>query len=534
MHSNPPDQTPNDPTIPKRDDPKIVNAAPVPHAGNRAHVANTSLLLGTFLGPNQRYRIDKHLGRGGFCATYLAYDTQLDRECVIKHLVIDAAWDAETRAAAQLGFQREVQALSSLNDPGHAHIPEIYEFLRESDCLVMKYIKGADLRKVIQQYGVLPLIEALDYTRAVCSALVYMHKHTPTPVLHRDIKPENILLGEDGRIWLIDFGLAKRLPLPGADQAQLSHSAGTLGYTPDEQWRGAAKPHSDIYALAATLYTLITGVIPKPDDSGVIPPVRQHNPVISNEVEHAIAQGMAADPAARPTAQLFLERLDLLRTSLVHAQRLQAPDGTMLKDKQTLVEWCEQHWEQAIHWLYNGMSNHVDLIWGDKPLANRLNRYVDGYPTDHNAALDAALAQIDPRGFGVCMPEITVNTHALDFGALMPQLGQDRTLIVTNIGRRYVYANLARPSWLLTPTPMLRLRPGESGTLRLQAEYRQPMLRGRIKGTIQLRQDETTLEEIRVRASCRSWLRATLERGWLFLLLTAAVILALWGMSAHT
>lgn len=280
------------------------------------------LLPGTTLGPQGRYRIDRMLGKGGFGETYRALDTQLMRFCVVKRAVISPTLDAAEQQQLLTSFAHEARLLVTLNEPGHDNIPEIYEYLPEERCLVMKYIEGRSLEDVLNlRVDGLPEEIALRYARAVCSALVYMHGRSSGPLLHRDIKPANILLGNDDRLWLIDFGLAKT--------ALVSHShpysrdtliAGTPGYAPPEQWRGTTDARSDVYALAATLHQLLTNYQFSSEEQLVLMqggevarrPVRQLNPPVHPDVERLITRALASEAAARPTAQEFLAELDTL------------------------------------------------------------------------------------------------------------------------------------------------------------------------------------------------------------------------------
>jgi len=328
-----------------------------------------------------RYRIDLRLGAGGFGATYRAFDTSLnDRPCVVKQLTIDPTWDKEEQEAARATFRREAQMLIELNDPGHPGIPEIYAYLDQDACLVMKYIEGQSLENVCHQRGGrLPPAEALRYVRDVCSALVYMHGHHSGPVLHRDIKPDNIMLGKDQRVWLIDFGLSKTgmiQSVPG--QAVGTGAAGTIGYAPPEQWQQHAEPRSDVYALAATLHTLLTGYHPPwtqtdiPDivlgHKGAFPPARTMNPALRPALETLLQRAMSFSVPARPTARELLRELEQL---LQPQHTIQAPDGMEIRDEQELVNWCEQHWSQAVQWLYDRdvFPSQIEQRWGKNKLA---------------------------------------------------------------------------------------------------------------------------------------------------------------------
>lgn len=154
-----------------------------------------------------RYRVERLLGRGGFGDVYLAHDQQLDRPCVVKRLRLDPSWDHATREQIVQSFVREARLLVTLNSPGHPHIPEIYQYLAPQQCVVIKYIEGQSLaQQLVASNTPFDEQDALGIVRDVCSALVYMHTHTPEPVLHRDIKPDNMLRDRIGRVWLIDFG----------------------------------------------------------------------------------------------------------------------------------------------------------------------------------------------------------------------------------------------------------------------------------------------------------------------------------------
>lgn len=201
--------------------------------------------------------MQKLLGRGGFGEAYLADDTRLQRDCVIKFMVLPKELDNVTRRHQEEAFLHEAQMLVALNRPGHPNIPEIYDLLTEEKGLVMKHIAGRSLEDLIaRRLEPFPVAQAIRYAYSICSALVYMHSHQPDPVLHRDIKPANILLDAEDRIWLIDFGLARGNPT-GIVRDMLI--AGTPGYAPPEQWDGHSQPASDVFALGATLFTMLSG-----------------------------------------------------------------------------------------------------------------------------------------------------------------------------------------------------------------------------------------------------------------------------------
>jgi tetratricopeptide (TPR) repeat protein/tRNA A-37 threonylcarbamoyl transferase component Bud32 len=290
-------------------------------------VAEGPLAPGARLGHGGRYRIERRLGRGGFGAAYLARDTHLGRDCVVKRLLRHPSWDDANWERARRLFAREAQLLVALNSPGHPNIPEIYEFLAESHCLVMKYVEGQPLDDLLdRRAGPLPLEEALRYARDVAAALAYMHSRDPELVLHRDVKPANILRDVAGRIFLVDFGLA-RATLPAsipvaADGASLL--AGTLGFSPPEQWQGRAEPRSDVYALAATLHLMLSNYRPPHAEvlalmqgvADLLPALRALNPNVPPSIERLVRQALMPDPQARPGSRAFLAELEAALSGL--------------------------------------------------------------------------------------------------------------------------------------------------------------------------------------------------------------------------
>ncbi|MGB0389329.1 MAG: serine/threonine-protein kinase, partial [Ardenticatenaceae bacterium] len=236
-----------------------------------------------------RFRIVRRLGEGGFGAVYLSSDLRLRRDCVVKQMLLPdrslfattGAWQSEVKML-QSNFEREARSLIALNAPGHPNIPEIFDFFDDAsgNYLVMKYIKGENLAEQMTRLApstlrqaqgtassgqaALPWRDAVEMTIQVASALEYMHSRTNStgklvPVLHRDIKPANILVDENKRVWLVDFGLSKAQPVTTRLGTQgVTTAAGTPGYAPIEQWLQQAVPASDVYSLGATLHYLVT------------------------------------------------------------------------------------------------------------------------------------------------------------------------------------------------------------------------------------------------------------------------------------
>ncbi len=209
-----------------------------------------------------RYRLREKLGQGGMGSVYLAEDTLLPGRLVaVKE-------NADTSAAAQSQFKREALLLARLR---HPNLPQVMDYFIEANgkqYLVMEYVPGENLMELMRQrHGPLPVTEALSIVEQVMQALAYMHAWRDPesgrvrPVIHRDIKPANIKRTPEGRVVLVDFGIAK-VDSGTMTGTAVSAKALTPGYAPLEQYGGGTDARSDIYALGATLYALLTGRAP--------------------------------------------------------------------------------------------------------------------------------------------------------------------------------------------------------------------------------------------------------------------------------
>jgi serine/threonine protein kinase len=246
---------------------------------------------------NQRYRIVGLLGQGGFGAVYRAWDMNLSRPCALKE-------NLEISDEARRQFEREAQILANLNHPGLPRVIDHFVISGQGQYLVMDYIEGEDLHQVMEKTGgPLPESQAVAWVLQVCDALNYLHTQTP-PVIHRDIKPANIKITPQDRAVLVDFGIAKIY------DPKLRTTSGaravTPGYSPPEQYgQGQTDAQSDVYALGATLYNLLTGTVPT-DSVDVVagnapppPPVIMLNPKISPVVSTAVMRAMNTNKALR-------------------------------------------------------------------------------------------------------------------------------------------------------------------------------------------------------------------------------------------
>jgi serine/threonine protein kinase len=246
-----------------------------------------------------KYVIEKVLGAGGAGVTYRAKDTFTEQTVAIKTLnaMIQAQPDFSKHQ------ERFVQEAFRLAKCSHPHVIRVDDVCKEGElwCMVMEYITGGNLEFLVKKKGGLSEHEAVRYISQVGSALAYIHQQG---ILHRDVKPANIMRRpEKNEAVLIDFGLARDFI---EDKTQIHTNSRTEGFAPLEQYQRSAKRgcYTDVYALAATLYYLVTVQIPFPAqfrNQGIqLVPPKQHNPEISDRLNQAILKGMELQPEYRP------------------------------------------------------------------------------------------------------------------------------------------------------------------------------------------------------------------------------------------
>ena len=262
------------------------------------------------------YRLDEELGRGGMGIVYRGVDTKLGRAVAVKLLPPEATADPDRRRR----FLQEARAASTLNHPNIVTIYEIDED-GETTFIAMELIDGTPLDQILAK-GPLPLETALSYAAQIVAALEAAHAHG---IIHRDIKPSNVVISDDGRAKVLDFGLAKLIEAAPQDATRTSDATrlgtilGTAAYMSPEQAQGRpVDGRSDLFSAGAVLYEMLSGRRPFAADSelgSITALLTQDPPPVRNvpaSVDGIVRRALAKDPAARyPTAAAM--RADLSR-----------------------------------------------------------------------------------------------------------------------------------------------------------------------------------------------------------------------------
>ncbi len=279
---------------------------------NKSTISTTILPTETIL--QSRYRIVRQLGRGGMGAVYEAVDLRLGHRVAVKQ-----ALTCDEKFWRQ--FEQEARMMAALN---HPVLPRVTDYFTEEHraFFVMQFVDGSDLSDIIaQQPGPLPRKAVVAWADQLLDALIYLHSYD-RQIVHRDIKPHNLRVTDGGRIVLLDFGLAKS---KGANNEDKDSDRSVFGYSPRyaplEQIQDlGTTPQSDIYALGATLYHLLTGV--KPPDAltratafitskpNPLQPAHELNKAVGEELSGILSRAMAQNPNARyASAKDFREAL---------------------------------------------------------------------------------------------------------------------------------------------------------------------------------------------------------------------------------
>ncbi|MBP6083966.1 MAG: Stk1 family PASTA domain-containing Ser/Thr kinase [Candidatus Planktophila sp.] len=270
-----------------------------------------------------RYQLISQIAQGGMASIYLALDTRLDRKVAVKimhpHLAQDEAFVnrfiREAKAAAALTHPNAV----SVQDQGWNTngVPAVF--------IVMELVEGHTLREYLDESGKFGVAQTLQYLTAILGALAAAHK---LGIIHRDIKPENILISNDGRIKIADFGLAHGAPIGSTLTAESSVVLGSVSYlSPEQVQRGISDSRSDVYSTGILAYELLVGEKPFSGDSPIqiaymhvnnrVPRVSQHRSDIPKELDDLIYSATSTNPDERPRdAGVFLSAIQDIARSI--------------------------------------------------------------------------------------------------------------------------------------------------------------------------------------------------------------------------
>ncbi|WP_069805502.1 serine/threonine protein kinase [Thermogemmatispora onikobensis] len=311
---------------------------------------------------HKRYIILRVIGQGGMGAVYQARDTKRGEICAVKEMSLSSVPPSEQGKALE-NFLAEATILSRLS---HPNLPAFTDFFSEGErhFLVMEYIDGKTLEELLEENGG-PFSErrVLGWARQICDVLEYLHGQQP-PVIFRDLKPGNIMLRRDGRIKLIDFGIARLVRRSSSQDTQL---LGTPGFAPPEQYGSAqTDQRSDIYSLAVTLFQLLTGTLPEKGFG--LPDARTLNPAISPTVARALEKAASLDPNDRyPSVAVF-------RRALFRVGTLPFENGQEATTPEELAELCARFPEEGADYLFSGeIESWLEEI-GESDLARKVRR----------------------------------------------------------------------------------------------------------------------------------------------------------------
>ncbi len=280
----------------------------------------------------QRYRILERVGEGGFGSIYKAED--LDEHCqlvAIKQINLKLLSPKEMIEVTD-SFNREVKYLSCLK---HGRIPRMYDSFTDPDhwYVIMEYIKGETLEEKLKKAsrGRFSAQQVLDIGIALCEVLGYLHAQNP-PVIFRDVKPGNIMQTDKGRIYLIDFGIARHYT---SGQCRDTSPLGSPGYAAPEQYgKAQTTPQSDIYGLGATLQTLLTGKEPLE----ILLEGKSRRRAIPKKLQELLTSMLERDPANRPQSMDEVKQaLQFLKEHSVQEEGKRA--ATFVRDSAFEMAW---------------------------------------------------------------------------------------------------------------------------------------------------------------------------------------------------
>ncbi len=236
----------------------------------------------------EKYEILRKIGQGGMSNVYLAMDTHLNKQWAVKEIRKKGSNKSDEIVINSL--LAESNLMKRLDHPA---LPRIVDIIDNGITIlvVMDYIEGESLDKIIKEYGPQPEEQVIEWAKQIADALDYLHSQKP-PIIYRDMKPANVMLKPDGNIKIIDFGIAREYK---EQKLKDTTVLGTRGYAPPEQYSGQTDVRSDIFALGMTMHHLLTGIDPRKSKGYM--PVRMWKPELSEGIE------MIIDRCVQPAAE---------------------------------------------------------------------------------------------------------------------------------------------------------------------------------------------------------------------------------------
>ncbi len=347
-------------------------------------------MLGKTIG---NYRIVTELAKGGMGAVYRAHHLHLPREVVVKSIQLES-FSESAQELLRARFRREAFIQSQFDHPNIVRVLEFFE-ARDNYYLVMEYVPGVSLRELLDKQGIPAAKQAVHLFKQILSALDYAHNfnfldeagNRQRGIIHRDINPSNLLLDNNGRIKIADFGTVKAT---GATRlTQIGFHPGTLEYMSPEQLRGGEIDwRSDIYSVGVTFYEILTGQLPFPmtEDGadwevrkGHIelppPPIQKHNPNVPADLAAMVMRALQKSPEARyQSAAEFLKAINgfkLVEDSAKKKQRGHARKFSKFKPAfaSPVIKLDPALFPQRLESLFEASSSAMVPV-APRPLAN--------------------------------------------------------------------------------------------------------------------------------------------------------------------
>ncbi len=414
-------------------------------------------------------------------AVYLARDLKRQTNCAIKEMSLSMV-PVEERAQAVQNFKTEAKLLAGLN---HPNLPTFSGFFTEGPrhFLVMEYVEGMTLDAFLENnHGPFPERRVLAWAKQLCDVLVYLHSQQP-PIIFRDMKPGNVMVMRNGRVKLIDFGIARFFRHSSSQDTQ---QLGTPGFAPPEQYgKAQTDERSDIYSLAMTLFQLLTNTL---SEKGFgLQDIRSINPDISLRVARTLEKATSLKPEDRfQTVEAFLRALLGEGTFLFES-------GDQAATPEELAELCERFPEEAADYLFAGEiatwleeAGETALARTTKDIcatANDPQEVVEQFVQDvlgprvqlrTSTSKHKAKSMSSQTGSAAIIPPLASTTNAggwtnnrgrvshaagtdievlprvLDFGEIHPELSEPILLSIVGILGNYVHGTLtASAPWIL-------------------------------------------------------------------------------------